>query len=174
MISNASSSPDQTVEAEQEDTNALPSSEHMSPARFESSSETGKASNEHIDNEHGNTVQAAVDNGAAKSEDEASAHNSGDPDQDVDMEADGSSSEGDTPDESDNYEPPEAVDETSGSPSSGSSQSFSPAPADNAVLEASDTDTNGVATTSPVTQPISTYDRDSTSESDREVDTLGL
>ncbi|RKL20627.1 hypothetical protein BFJ68_g2630 [Fusarium oxysporum] len=92
--------------------------------------------------------------------------------EDVAMEeADTSSEEEDT----DDYEPTH-VGIRLPDPQSPASWHSSPfhAPLDHGVLETSDTDMQGMATTTPITQPISTGDGDTESETHREVDKLGL
>ena len=99
-----------------------------------------------------------------------------DPDTDVAMEeAAGSSSEENEGGSADDYEPTEAGIELNSqqSPAKPASSSHIPHEQD-AVLETSDADLQGVSATSPVTQPISAADEDSASvfESGREVDLL--
>ncbi|WZH48899.1 uncharacterized protein QYS62_010084 [Fusarium acuminatum] len=101
-----------------------------------------------------------------------------DPDEDVAMEeADTSSDEEDVEEEadSDDYEPTDAVVNLPVTESPVSRQ-YLPrqAPVDNTVLETSDTDLQGLSMTTPITQPFSTGDGDTDSESNREVDELGL
>jgi hypothetical protein len=101
-----------------------------------------------------------------------------DPDEDVAMEeADTSSEEEDVAEEadSDDYEPTDAVVDLPDTESPVSRQSLTrQAPVDNTVLETSDTDLQGLSMTTPITQPFSTGDGDTDSESNREVDELGL
>ncbi|KAI1069673.1 hypothetical protein LB507_008502 [Fusarium sp. FIESC RH6] len=97
------------------------------------------------------------------------------PEEDIAMDEAVTSSEEESAaeDESDDYEPTDAVVSLPDPPSpvqrQPSSQQVSD---DNAVLETSDTDLQGLATATPVTKPISTGTGDSESESNREVDTL--
>ncbi|KAF7544663.1 hypothetical protein G7Z17_g9773 [Cylindrodendrum hubeiense] len=99
-----------------------------------------------------------------------------DPETDVAMEEDAdSSSEEDDGGSSDGYEPTEAGVDILHPQSPAKSTSWSPPPpGEDAVLETSDTDLQGVSATSPITQPISAADGDSASvsESGREVDLL--
>ncbi|KAF5004910.1 hypothetical protein FDECE_8613 [Fusarium decemcellulare] len=92
------------------------------------------------------------------------------PGDDVAMEEASSSGdeEGATEESSDGYEPTEAGIEL---PDPQSSPSQAPL-ADNAVLETNDADVQGVSITSPVTQPMSTDDRNTGSSPEREVDQL--
>ncbi|KIL89630.1 hypothetical protein FAVG1_07210 [Fusarium avenaceum] len=101
-----------------------------------------------------------------------------DSDEDVAMEeADTSSEEEDVEEDvaeeadSDDYEPTDAVVDLPDTESPFSRQS-SPrqAPVDNTVLETSDTDLQGLSMTTPITQPFSTGDGDTDSESNREVE----
>ena len=99
------------------------------------------------------------------------------PEEDIAMDEAVTSSEEESAaeDESDDYEPTDAVVSLPDPPSpvqrQPSSQQVSD---DSAVLETSDTDLQGLATATPVTKPISTGTGDSESESNREVDTLTL
>ncbi|KAF4466068.1 hypothetical protein FALBO_7081 [Fusarium albosuccineum] len=92
------------------------------------------------------------------------------PGDDVAMEEASSSSDEEdaTEESSDGYEPTEAGIEL---PDPQSSPSQAPL-ADNAVLETNDADVQGVSITSPVTQPMSTGDRNTGSSPDREI-TIG-
>ncbi|KAM0208293.1 hypothetical protein ACHAQI_007044 [Fusarium lateritium] len=97
-----------------------------------------------------------------------------DPDEDVAMEeADTSSEEEDVAEEadSDDYEPTDAVVDLPDTESPVSRQSLPrQAPVDDTVLETSDTDLQGLSMTTPITQPFSTGDGDTESESNREVE----
>ncbi|KAH8677084.1 hypothetical protein BGZ61DRAFT_457579 [Ilyonectria robusta] len=119
---------------------------------------------------------APVDGTSAAGEDAQSGEISSDPETDVAMEEDAdSSSEEDNGGSLDGYEPTVAGVEIPNAQSPAKSASWSPPPpGEDAVLETSDTDLQGVSATSPVTQPISAADGGSASvsESGREVDLL--
>lgn len=110
---------------------------------------------------------ADLSSDAAEDEDEEE-------DEDVAMEeGDDTSSDEDSSESSDEYEPAEAVVD---SPSRSSGQLSSPSsiPIDEStVLETTDTDVQGVATRSPVTEPISIAKEDSV-PGHQEVDTVSL
>ncbi|KAM0542754.1 hypothetical protein ACHAPJ_012637 [Fusarium lateritium] len=108
---------------------------------------------------------------------ETAAENVEEPEDVAMEEAETSSEEEDTADGSaDEYEPTDAgVDLPD--PQSPVQQQSPPnrAPlSDNAVLETSDADIQGLARTTPITKPISTGDGDTEPESDREVDQLDI
>ncbi|EWG38839.1 hypothetical protein FVEG_14960 [Fusarium verticillioides 7600] len=92
--------------------------------------------------------------------------------EDVAMEEDDTSSE---EEDTDDYEPTH-VGVRLPDPQSPVSRHSSPphAPLDHGVLETSDTDMQGMASTTPINQPISLGDGDTESETHREVDKLGL
>ncbi|KAF5247162.1 hypothetical protein FANTH_6545 [Fusarium anthophilum] len=91
--------------------------------------------------------------------------------EDVAMEEDDTSSE---EEDTDDYEPTHVgVRLPDQSPVSRHSSPLH-TPLDHGVLETSDTDMAGMATTTPITQPISLGDGDTESETHREVDKLGL
>lgn len=119
---------------------------------------------------------APVDDTSAAEEDAQSSEASLDPETDVAMEEDAdSSSEEDNGGSLDGYEPTVAGVEIPNAQSPAKSASWSPPPpGEDAVLETSDTDLQGVSATSPITQPISAADGGSASvsESGREVDLL--
>lgn len=117
---------------------------------------------------------APVDDISAAGEDAQSGEISSDPETDVAMEEDAdSSSEEDNGGSLDGYEPTVAGVEIPNTQSPAKSASWSPPPpGEDAVLETSDTDLQGVSATSPVTQPISAADGGSASvsESGREIE----
>jgi hypothetical protein len=97
------------------------------------------------------------------------------PEEDIAMDEAVTSSEEESAveDESDDYEPTDAVVSLPDPPSSVQRQPSSQQVSDDStVLETSDTDLQGLSTATPVTKPISTGTGDSESESNREVDTL--
>ncbi|KPM40426.1 hypothetical protein AK830_g6104 [Neonectria ditissima] len=122
-------------------------------------------------------ILASVNGTWARNEESQLDNGSGsdlDPETDaVVEEAVSSSSEENEGGSADDYEPTEAGVELTSHQSPAKSVSSSPIPqGQDAVLETSDTDSQGISATSPITQPISAADADSASasESGREVE----